>query len=440
MLSLEISIVALLIVLNGVFAMSELAVVSSRRVRLKQLAENGNRGARVALRLIEHPGRFLSTVQIGITLIGIFAGAFGGATLANKLGDWLDRFPFIAPNGDAIALAAVVAAITYLSLIVGELVPKRIALKSPERVASLVARPMAMMSRLAAPAVWLLGTSTDAVLRLLRLHGERDQTVSEEEVRSLITEGTRAGIFAPQEKEMIEGVLRLADRTVRAIMTPRPDIYWLDINDPLEVNLEEMRQSGCSRFPVCRGDIDDVVGIVRAKDLLEPALAGEPIDLARFAVRPLIVHDGMPVLRLLELFRQSGRQMAVVVDEYGSVEGLATLTDILESIAGELPGPGEEAEGVAVRREDGSWLVDGMMPIDEFEDRVGLRGLRGDQEFHTLAGFVVTQLGHIPRVGECFTWHGHRFEVVDMDGRRVDRVLMTPAAAADGEAADAEVG
>lgn len=426
MVTLEVLFLLLLTVLNGLFAMSELAIVSSRRVRLQQLVEAGSAGARAALRLMDDPSRFLSTVQIGITLIGIFAGAFGGATVADRLGDRLDRIPALAGNGDAIAIGIVVVAITYLSLIIGELVPKRVALRNPERVAALVARPMRTLSRIAAPVVWFLGTSTDAVLRLLGLSGTREATVTEEEIKSLITEGTRAGIFDPREKLMIEGVLRLADRTVRSIMTPRHAVAWLDVEDDLDAIRQEIRTARVSRFPVCRGDLDEVIGVVQTKDLLDRLLQGAPLDLASAARKPLVVHDGTPVLKLLDLFKRFRAPMAIVVDEYGSVEGVVTKMDILETIAGDLGETGLEHEPDAVRRDDGSWLINGRMPVDEFEDVVGLRGLRDGGDYHTVAGFVLSRLGHIPTAGESFTWNGARFEVMDMDGRRIDKILVVP--------------
>lgn len=422
----EALIVLLLILLNGLLAMSELAIVSSRRVRLQHLAARGNAGARAALRLIGHPARFLATVQVGITLIGIVAGAFGGATLAAPLGHWLDGFPAIAPHGESIAIVAVVAVITYLSLVIGELVPKRVALRSPERVAVRVARPMLVLSQIGAPAVWLLGSSTELVLRLLGIKGGREETVSEEEVRALITEGTRAGVFAPQEKAMIEGVLRLADRTVRATMTPRADVVWIDLEDPPEVQHERIRTARHTRLLLCRRDIDELVGVVSTGDLLHRVLAGGALDLEAAAVRPLIVHESLPVLRLLEMLRSAPINLAVVVDEYGSLQGVVTPSDILETVAGAVPERGEAVEAHVVQRDDGSWLVDGTMPADEFEDRLALRGIKETGEFDTIAGFVLWQLGRLPKAGDHFTWNRWRFEVVDMDGRRIDKLLVTP--------------
>ncbi|AIB15282.1 hypothetical protein ABAZ39_25650 (plasmid) [Azospirillum argentinense] len=426
MLSFEIAIIVALTLLNGVFAMSELAVVSSRKARLQSMADQGNSGARMALRLIDDPSRFLSTVQIGITLVGVVAGAYGGATLGDRLGQWLDSFPALAGRGELLGVGGVLVVITYLSIVLGELIPKRIALKSPERVASLIAPPMRLLSRIAAPFVWLLGASTDLLLRLLGLQGAREESVTEEEVRSMISEGTQAGVFAPAEKEMIDGVLRLADRTVRTIMIPRPDVAWLDLGKTQAEQLAAIRAGSHSRYPVCRGELDELVGVIHTRDLVDALVEGRPFELEAQVARPLVVHDGTPILKLLELMKTSGHHLAVVVDEYGSIEGIVTLTDILETIAGDLPDVGEAMETAAVRREDGSWLVEGWMPVDEFEDTLGLRGVRGTGDFHTVAGLVLHHLGHVPVAGEAFEWNGVRVEVVDMDGRRIDKVLVVP--------------
>lgn len=434
MLGVEIAIIVLLTLLNGAFAMSELAVVSSRRARLQVMADGGNAGARTALRMIDEPSRFLSTVQIGITLVGVGAGAFGGATLGARFGAWLDTIPVFGGYGEVVGYGTVIIAITYLSIVLGELIPKRIALKNPERIASIVARPMRLLSKVAAPFVWLLGASTDTLLRLLGLHGKRESTITEEEVRSMITEGTQAGVFVPQEKRMIDGVLRLADRTVRAIMTPRPEVIWLDTNESVDALLDKIRSAGHSRYPVCRGDLEDIMGIVHARDLLDDAARGKPFHLERRAVKPLVVHDGTSVLKLLDLMKSSGQHFAVVVDEYGIVEGVITITDILETIAGDLPEAGEVPEVGAVRREDGSWLVEGWMPVDEFEETIGLSGVRGAGKFHTVAGFVLNTLGHVPTVGEAFEHGGFRLEVVDMDGRRIDKILVHSLTAPDTQA------
>jgi putative hemolysin len=303
---LEIVIILALTLLNGVFAMSELAVVSSRKARLQGMADQGVRGAKGALRLIDNPGRFLSTVQIGITMVGVIAGAYGGATLGGRFGSWLDTFPALSGHGQTIGVGSVIVVITYLSIVLGELIPKRIALLAPERIASIIAGPMRTLSRIAAPFVWLLGASTDLLLRLLGLYGARDETVTEEEVRSMISEGTQTGVFDPREKEMIDGVLRLADRTVRTIMTPRPDVVWLDVADSQEVVINEIRTSGHSRFPVCRGEPDEIVGIIHNKDLLELAFQGRSVDLTQAAAKPLVVHDGTSILKLLDMMKRSG--------------------------------------------------------------------------------------------------------------------------------------
>lgn len=424
MVYVELVFVFLLTVLNGVLAMSELAVVSSRRARLEHMAGSGNRGARAALKLVDDPGRFLSTVQIGITLIGILAGAVSGATLADRLGDWLDTFPRLTGRGDAIAIPLVVVSITYLSLVVGELVPKRVAMSNPERIAAIVARAMYFMSQVAAPAVWLLRVSTEALLRLLRVEQGKASTVTEEEVRSLIAEGTQAGVFAPQEKAMIEGVLRLADRPVVAIMTPRQDVVWIDVNAPEETARSILAESRFSRLPVCESVVDHALGVVHTKTLLPRALRGEPVAIPETMVPALIVPESTPVLALLDRFRREGIHMAIIVDEYGLTQGIATPTDILEAIAGHMTEVGEDDSKSLVRRADGTWLADGRMPIDEFEDGVGLRGLAGSGDFHTLGGFVLHRLGHLPSVGESFEELGARFEVVDMDGRRIDKVLV----------------
>jgi putative hemolysin len=425
----EALIILLLILVNGVLAMSELAIVSSRKSRLEALAQEGSSGARVALGLLADPSRFLSTVQIGITLVGIFAGAYGGATLAEQLGEVLDRAAFIAPNGEAVAFVIVVVAITYLSLVVGELVPKRIAMTNPERTAALVARPMRALSHVAAPAVWLLKHSTDAVLRLLRLGGAREATITEDEVKALIAEGTQAGVFAPEEREMIDGVLRLADRTVRAVMTPRLDVVWIDRaagRDELVALVEAHRHR---RILVCDGSIDRAVGFIDMADVLAAVLRGGAIDIASTMRRPLVVSEGLGVFRLIEMFRREGIHFAVVVDEYGTTEGIVTAIDILEGVAGALPERGEDEEPYVVARADGTLLVDGLMPIDEFEAAVGVRGLAGEGGFDTVAGLVLRELGRIPVAGDVVAVSGLTLEVVDMDGRRIDKVIVTPPAA-----------
>ncbi len=423
----EIAVVVALILLNGLFAMAEMALVSSRRPRLQAMAEGGDKGAAAALHLLEDQSRLLSTVQIGITLIGILSGAFSGATLADPLGDRLDEITGIRPYGDAIAFAIVVVCVTYLSLVAGELVPKRLALRNPEPLAALAARPMRALARGAGPLVWLLRTSTEGLLRLLGRTGNRDDTVTEEEIRTVLDEGSESGAIDPQERQLIEGVMRLADRSVRSIMTPRPDVTWLDPADPPADILAEIRQSGLSRFPVCKGAVDEIIGIVQAKDLLAQFAEHGGIDLTAALREPLLVHESTPILKLLDIFRASPIHMAAVIDEYGSLQGVATLTDIIGGIAGSLPEEGDDDDPELVRRSDGSFLVDGLMAVDAFEDASGIRGLVDPEgEYSTVAGFVLWRLGHLPEAGESFTAEGCRFEVVDMDGRRIDKVLVQP--------------
>jgi putative hemolysin len=421
---IEFLIVLLLIVINGVFAMAEIAVVSARKSRLQQRAEGGDEKARRALELAEHPNRFLSTVQIGITLVGILAGAYGGATLARQLDDYLEHFAPIARYSEEISLTAVVAAITYLSLVVGELVPKRIGLNHPERIASLVAGPMHMLSMVASPLVKLLSASTEGLLRLLGIRKAEEPPVTEEEIAALLEAGAEAGVFEEEEHELVERVFWLGDQRAESLMTPRHKIVWLDLEDPPEVHRETIRTHRFSRFLVCQGAVDRVVGMARAMDLLTELLEGGPLDIREVLRKPLIVPEGMRALRLLELFRESGIHLAVVVDEYGGVEGIVTLHDVLEEISGDL-NAGTETR--VVQREDGSWLVDATLTMDEFWECLELeeRRAEGRQEYHTLGGFVVTTLGHIPRAGESFEAHGLRFEVVDMDANRVDKVLVS---------------
>jgi putative hemolysin len=421
---LEVLLLALLILINGLLAMSELAVVSSRKSRLRHMAERGNKGARSAVRLVEDPSGFLSTVQVGITLVGVLAGAFGGATIADTLGDQLDGVPALAPHGDAIAIGIVVVCITYLSIVFGELVPKRIALANPERMAAIAAGPMRVLSRSMAPAVWLLKASTEASLRLLRMSRTREATITEDEVKSLIAEGTRAGIFVPQEREMIEAVLRLADRSVRVIMTPRTEVVWIEAGADRDTVARAVAERRFSRLLVCRGSIDHAVGTIHTKDLLQAALKGLPLDVKSLMTPVLNVSNETPVLKLLDQFRRDRIHMAVVIDQRRTTQGIVTLTDVLESIAGEFPEVGETFEIPIVQRGDGSWLVDGGLPIDELEDRLQLPGLREETQFDTVGGFVLQQFGRLPGVGDSFGYRNARFEVVDMDGRRVDKVLI----------------
>ena len=425
----EIIVILLLIVVNGLFAMSEIAIISARKARLRQKADEGDHRARIALDLAETPNRFLSTVQIGITLIGILAGAFGGATLAEELGAYLSRIPLLKLYGEAIGLVVVVLVTTCLSLVIGELVPKRLALNSPERIAAAIASPMRALSVIAYPAVRLLSLSTELVLRILGIRPSTEPPVTEEEIKVLLEQGTEAGVFQEVEQDMVESVLLLDERRAASLMTPRPEIIWLDIEDSLDEVRRKMVASPYSRFPVCQGSLDNVLGEVEARDLLARSLCGEAFELKSLLQRPLYVPETMPALKVLEAFKKSGTQMALVIDEYGSIQGLVTLKDILEAIVGDIPSAEELAEPQVVQREDGSWLLDGMLPIEEFKDLLGIGELPGEEQglYQTIAGFVMTQLGHIPVAADHFEWGGLRFEVMDMDGNRVDKVLVAPA-------------
>jgi putative hemolysin len=394
---------------------------------LKQRADRGDGGAQAALRLSESPDEFLATVQIGITLVGILAGALGGATMAEELVPLLQRIPAIAPYADSIAFALVVLAITYLSLVIGELVPKRLALNHPESIARAVARPMQWLSKLSLPAVWLLSVSTNAVMRLLGIRPSAEPQVTEEELRILIRQGAQSGVLEEAERRMVENIFHLGDLRVRSLMTPRPDIVWLEINDSPETIRRKLKESGLSRYPVCQDSLDNVLGIVRAKDLLAEMLAGRPLDLKSALRRPLFVPEMMPALRALEQFKKSGSHIAVVIDEHGGTQGLVTHHDILEAIAGEIEPTTESEDLSAVRREDGSWLLDGALPVHEFKEILGLRKLPGEDrgEYHTLGGFIMFMLGRIPAVSDHFEYGGRRFEVVDMDSHRIDKVLVS---------------
>ena len=431
--AIEVLFVLLLLAANGVFAMSELAVVSSRKSRLARMGAGGDSGARAALELAESPDRFLSTIQIGITLIGILAGAFGGATIAEQIGERVAAVPALAPYAEAVGLLVVVVAITYLSLVVGELVPKRLALNDPERIAAAVARPMGLLARLASPVVGVLSFSTSAVLRLLRTKAPTDPPVTEDEIKVLIEQGTRAGVFEEAEREMVKGVFRLADRRVSALMTPRLDIVWLDADAPRGEVLRKAAGSRYSRFPVCRGGLDGVLGVAKAKDLLALGLGGAA-DLKSVMKRPIFVPEMRSALQALEIFKSSGAHLALVIDEHGSIEGLVTMSDVLEAIVGDIEPAGAPADAYAVRRDDGSWLLDGALPLDELKELLSTGALPGEERggFQTLAGFVLYMLGRVPRAADSFEWAGLRFEVVDMDGNRIDKVLVSRPPHAEG--------
>jgi len=427
MMALELTLVVLLIILNGFLAMSELAVVSSRPARLRALESAGVRGAATALRLAEDPSKFLSTVQIGITLVGVLAGAFSGATLAERLGTYLAEQGMAESWADAVSLVGVVACVTYLSLIVGELVPKQIALGDPERVAAFVARPMLWVGRIFAPAVSLLDMSSRLCLKLIGRESQSKESVTEDEIRMLVAEAESAGVLEPAEKQMISGVLRFGDRPVSALMTPRHEVDWVDLEDKQSEIRQKLAASRHSRLPVGKGSVDEVVGIVQAKDLLNAYLSGEAVDIRGHVKDAPIVHESADALEMLEVLKRATVHMALVVDEYGMFQGVVTSGDILEAIAGAFREQGEDSDD-AVRRDDGSWLLSGSMPRDELSDLL-LLPIPGDATFHTLAGFMLHNLKRMPKVGDWVVVGGWRLEVVDMDGRRIDRVLAHRMAA-----------
>ena len=422
----EILIIFILLLANGVFAMSEIAVVSARKARLKSLADEGNPKAKAALALAQNPTHFLSTVQIGITLVGILAGTFGGATLSEQLRVWLLTLPVLAPYSQFISILLVVGAITYFSLIIGELVPKRVALSNPEGRAMLIAKPMTGLAVLAAPAVWFLTLSSNLVIKIFALGKDVEAPPSEEEISNLIEQGTTAGVFHRAERAMVEGVLRLDERSVTEIMTRRTKIIWLNVADSEEVNWRKIVTSGHSHFPVYEGTRDHVIGMVSVKSLWANAAAGVANNIRNHLTQPLVVPQTVHAVQLLEAFKKSGKHLALVTDEFGSVQGLVTLIDVMEAIVGDLPEPGDRVSPDAVQRDDGSWLVDGSLAVVELRRRFELPALPGeeDEDFETLGGFILDRLGHIPRPGEHFTCHGWRFEVMDMDRHRVDKVLL----------------
>ena len=425
-IGLEISLIVLLVLANGVFSMAEMAVVSSRKARLRQRSEEGRAGAAVALELADNPHDFLSTVQIGITLIGTLAGAFGGATIAEKLAAYLTRFPATAEHVDSLSITIVVLAISYLSLILGELVPKSVALANPEAIASALAPPMKWLSKLGSPAVRFLSLSTRVALKLLPVKPNREAPITEEEIKMLIAQGTEHGTFEEAEQEMVEGVFRLGDRRAVELMKPRGNVAWLDVEDPWEVNREVIAKSDYSRFPVVEGGLDRVIGVVHVKELFLSQQSGEPPDLRKLARTALFVPEQMPALDILERFQMSGEQMALVVDEHGGVEGVATLTDLMEAVVGDIRGPGQATQDRIVRRDDGSWLVDGSLPISDLVEELDLREELVDEGgFNTVGGFILAHLRRIPSAGDAFESGGWRFEVLDMDRNRIDKVLAT---------------
>jgi putative hemolysin len=417
----EILLILGIILINGIFVLSEMAVASSRKARLQERVNDGDKRAATALKLIENPNLFLATVQIGITLVGVFLGAVGGARLADPLSSLLAGIPALAPYAETLALGIVVIAITLVSIVFGELVPKRIALHNPERVASTLAGPMMIVSKLFKPLVWFLGRTTDLVLRMMGVRPGNEPPVTEEEIQLLIDQGTQAGVFEEAEHDMVEGVFSLADQRVYSLMTPRPDIVWLDVEDSVEEIRAKLEQSHFSRFPVRQGSLDSIIGIVKARDLLVQSLNNEPIVLKELLKPAFFVPETMYASKALEILKEKGTDMLLVIDEFGALQGLLTINDILEEIVGAM----EIEEPQAMQRQDGSWLLDGMLEVDEFKEIFDLPLLPHEDEYETLSGFIMMSLGRLPQPTDRFEWHDLNFEVIDMDGRRVDKVLVT---------------
>lgn len=422
----DLTVLLSLIIINGLFAMSEIAIVSSRRSRLQQFADEGSGGARSALKLAENPTRFLSTVQVGITSIGILTGAIGESSIAEHLRLMLIQVPLLEVYAEPLSLIGMVLILTYFSLIIGELVPKRIAMQRPEVIAMLVAKPMQSLSSMTSPLVMLLSWSTDTVLRLIGARNSTEPSVTEEEIKVMIEQGTEEGVFDRAEQELVSNVLRLDDRNVGAVMTPRKDLVFLDVQQKHEENRDRLCDDPHSVVPLCDGGLDHVIGLVRSNDILECLLRGEPIDFVRLAKSPLFVPKTITLMQLLEHFKRAHLPAALVIDEYGEVVGIATVNDVIEAIVGDLPGD-EEEDPLMVQREDGSWLVDGMLDLDGLKILLDVDELPEEElgNFHTVGGLAMLQLGRVPRTGDVFELEGHRIEVVDMDKNRVDKLLVS---------------
>ncbi|MGP0092501.1 MAG: hemolysin family protein [Xanthobacteraceae bacterium] len=422
---LECIAVVLLLLFNGFLAMSEMAIVSSRRSRLEQLANEGNANARLASTLAADPSCFLTAVQMGMTLIGILAGVLSANALADRIEEWIDLYAITAPYGKPMALGIVVVVVTYLTLIIGELVPKQIALKNPELIALHVARPLALFAKAAAPFGYFVDASARFVIRRLGIRPGFERPVTGKDIQSLVRAAERSGALDKIEREMVEGVLDLENRAVRTIMTPRPLVVWVDLDEPEEAIVKTIRDCPYAQLVVSRGSIDEIAGIVRKQDLLEQALDGHAVDVEKALQPPLIVPEGASILRTLDLFRKTPVNTSLVVDEYGTIQGIVTRTDLLEAVAGDLPDVDLVPEPKVTRREDGSLLMDASMPIADLTEMHGFGHLpRGD--FVTLAGFVLAQLGHVPEVDDQFIWNGWNFQVIEMDGRRVDKIVIKP--------------
>ena len=417
----EVVIIGILIILNAILAMSEAALVASRKTKLQQYANEGDPSSITALKLMSDPNIFLSTIQIGITLIGVLSGAVGGATISERLTLEFAKIPAIQPYSEALSLGIVVMVITILSLWLGELVPKRVALHNPEQIARGVAGPMLFISKVFSPIIKILSLATDFVLKIFGIKASTEPPITEEEFQVLLDQGTQAGVFEEAEQDMVEGVFSLGDQRVYSIMTPRTEIVWLDIEDSIEEIRAKIAGSEFSRFPVRQDTLDVILGIVKARDLLVPSLGGEPVRLKDLLRPAFFIPETMFASRALEIFKEKGTEILLVIDEFGGLQGLMTINDIIEEIVGQI----ELEEPQATQRQDGSWLLDGMLEVDEFKEIFNLNALPHEDEYETLSGFIMVSLGRVPQTADHFEWHGFRFEVIDMDGRRVDKVLVS---------------
>ena len=417
----EIILILILVLINALLAMSEAALVASRKVRLQQQANEGNKSSELALKLLKDPNIFLSTVQIGITLIGVLAGAVGGSTISEALALVIQDVPYIGEFSESISLVVVVLAITILTIWLGELVPKRLGLTSPEKIAQIVAGPMLFISKAFSPLIKLMSKATNFALSLMGVDPSSEPPVTEEEIHLLIDQGTQAGVFEEAEQDMVEGIFSLGDSRVYSLMTPRTEVVWLDINDTVEEIREKIAGCPYSRFPVRQDSLETIVGIVKSRDLLVDSLSGKEMDLKSLLKPAHFIPETMFASRALELFKEKNTELLLVVDEFGGLQGLLTINDIFEEIVGAM----EFEEPQATQRQDGSWLLDGMLEVDEFKELFNFDSLPHEDEYETLSGFVMTSLGRVPQAADHFDWNGFRFEVVDMDGRRVDKVLVT---------------
>jgi putative hemolysin len=426
-LVLEVGFLLFLILLNGFFALAEFTLISARKSRLQSLADDGNRRAKTALEIASRPDRFLAAVQVGVTLIGILSGAFSGATVAHRLSAALAGIPGFAPWADTVSVTVVVILLTFFSLVLGELVPKQLALHSPDRLVLGLAGPMRFIVRFTAPLVRILSGTSNLILRLLGVKPSTRPSVTPEEIKVLLEQGTQSGEIEEAEQDMVEGVFRLGEQRAGALMTPRPDVDWIDLEDPPEAIRDHILHSHRTRFPVAQGDLDNVAGILHTKDLLANGFQCDAPELRKHLRPALFIPESMEALQVLEQFKRKGEHFAVVTDEFGSVAGVISNTDILEAIVGDLPAAGEPVELEVVQREDGSWLLGGALSVEELKDLLDLDSLPDEEEggFQTVGGFMMSRLGEIPEVGDHFEWDGYQFEVVDMDGRRVDKVLVT---------------